>query len=289
MGNAMLQRQTQINAPLNGSDFLSLPRLVERTHICSLAQPSLKRVQHTQDFFFQDATVLLILSGQLDVRWGEQLASFYTGNELLMVDAGTTVSIVKTPAKTSNRFRSCFLSIAPGLVNQFRKNTTIVWPATVVDKPYRTVALTEELGEALSRVCQNIASTAISDERLQYRLLDLLTGLAEEGGVFSLVNNSTVTAKVRALLVSAPDQTWTAPLVGKSLAMSEATLRRKLASEATRFEVLLTDVRMHHALMLLQTTSLPITHIAEMSGYKSRARFSERFLKRFGYSPIDVR
>ncbi|ANM77692.1 helix-turn-helix domain protein [Serratia marcescens] len=71
--------------------------------------------------------------------------------------------------------------------------------------------------------------------------------------------------------------------------MSPATLRRRLAAEQTRFEDLLIDVRMHHAMMLLQTTRWDMTRIAEACGYKSRSRFSERFQKRFGYAPSAIR
>nr|WP_276544326.1 helix-turn-helix domain-containing protein [Pseudomonas grimontii] len=71
--------------------------------------------------------------------------------------------------------------------------------------------------------------------------------------------------------------------------MSEATLRRRLAQENARFEDLLVDVRMHHGLMLVQTTDWSIIRIAEASGYRSRARFAERFKQRFGYLPSSVR
>ncbi|WP_223448280.1 helix-turn-helix transcriptional regulator [Pseudomonas sp. BF-R-19] len=254
-----------------------------------MAQPILKKTQHTHDFFFQEATILLILFGQLDLHWRGEQDSYYPGSALLLVDAGTTVNMVKTPSLESKQFRSCFLTLAPTLVEEFRRNTAIVLPAPAVNKPYRTVITTEDLQETLRRVYQDIAAPAVSDERLRYRLLDLLCGIAEQGGMFSMFSNSTATAKVRALIASAPERSWTAPMIGELLAMSEATLRRRLATEKTGFEALLTDVRMHHALMLLQTTLLPITHVAELSGYRSRSRFSQRFLKRFGYSPIEVR
>ncbi|MBZ4209458.1 AraC family transcriptional regulator, partial [Klebsiella aerogenes] len=40
---------------------------------------------------------------------------------------------------------------------------------------------------------------------------------------------------------------------------------------------------------LVQTTRWDMTRIAEACGYKSRARFSERFQKRFGYAPSAIR
>lgn len=48
--------------------------------------------------------------------------------------------------------------------------------------------------------------------------------------------------------------------------MSEATLRRRLAAEQERFETILSDIRMHHGMMLLQTTAWSIPRIAEACG-----------------------
>lgn len=285
----MLHRKLNSKVVFGESEPLPTPRLVDRPQVCSLAQPILKKAQHTHNFFFQEATVLVILSGQIDLYWRGERESYYPGRAVLMIDAGTTLDMLKTPSLESKQFRSYFLTLAPTLVEDFRRNTAIVISTDTVDKPYRAVNTTENLQETLLRVYRDIATPTVSDERLRYRLLDLLCGIAEQGGMFSMFSNSTVTAKVRALVASAPDHFWTAPKIGERLAMSEATLRRKLAKEKTRFEALLTDVRMHHALMLLQTTALPIIHVAERSGYKSRSRFSQRFIKRFGYPPSDVR
>lgn len=71
--------------------------------------------------------------------------------------------------------------------------------------------------------------------------------------------------------------------------MSETTPRWRLAQEHVRVDALLGDIRMHHALMLVQTTSWSVPHIAQACGYQSRARFAERFRARFGYLPSTVR
>ncbi|MFN9474379.1 hypothetical protein [Acidovorax sp.] len=46
---------------------------------------------------------------------------------------------------------------------------------------------------------------------------------------------------------------------------------------------------MHHALMLVQTTSWSVPRTVPACGYQSRARFAERFRARFGYLPSTVR
>lgn len=85
------------------------------------------------------------------------------------------------------------------------------------------------------------------------------------------------------------DEIWTAAIVARQLHMSEATLRRHLAAEGNSFSSLLADVRMSHALSLLQSTDLPVGNIAHDVGYESASRFATRFRKRFGFAPTAVR
>jgi AraC-like DNA-binding protein len=66
-------------------------------------------------------------------------------------------------------------------------------------------------------------------------------------------------------------------------------LRRKLAAEGTAFRDLVQDVRMVHALSLLQNTDVPVLHVALAAGYASASRFTARFRTRFGYLPTDIR
>ncbi len=51
----------------------------------------------------------------------------------------------------------------------------------------------------------------------------------------------------------------------------------------------LTSVRLHHAHLLLQTTSLPITQVAYQSGFNSAEHFATVFRQRFGCSPLQGR
>ena len=98
-----------------------------------------------------------------------------------------------------------------------------------------------------------------------------------------------VAARVRALVASGLDHDWTARQVASELALSEATLRRRLAAENTSLTALLADARMTTALTLLQATTRPVAHIALSVGYESPSRFAIRFRQRFGFAPTAVR
>ncbi|MCX8508697.1 MAG: helix-turn-helix domain-containing protein, partial [Rhodobacteraceae bacterium] len=95
--------------------------------------------------------------------------------------------------------------------------------------------------------------------------------------------------RLRALLIASPDRGWTAAEAARALAMSAPTLRRHLATEGAGFATLLQDVRMTHALALLQTSQQPVAMIAAAVGYDSPSRFAARFRARFAAAPHEIR
>lgn len=94
--------------------------------------------------------------------------------------------------------------------------------------------------------------------------------------------------RARALLAADLGRDWTAGALAQSLAVSEATLRRRLAGEGG-FAAVLTDLRMNRALGLLQGSDLPVAVVAGEVGYASPSRFALRFRARFGVSPGRIR
>jgi AraC-like DNA-binding protein len=71
--------------------------------------------------------------------------------------------------------------------------------------------------------------------------------------------------------------------------MSESTLRRKLKLEGTSVQEVKDQARLGLGLHLLQTTRQPISLVAEKCGYLSQSRFTDRFKKRFGLTPSELR
>lgn len=260
-----------------------------RRGLCTVAQPCLTQVQHTPRFLFQDATVLLIAAGRLDMDSGTHRIGVDAPASLLLVDAHTCADLRKTPGGVEQRFRSVFLTLSAQLLDAFRRGRATGAEAVQAGAPFQQIALDADLASSLQHLLASAADGQLSDERLRYRALDLLAALAERGGVFRPPQAPGLSGRLRALIGEAPSQHWTAQTAGKALAVSEATLRRRLAGESARFEDVLIDVRMHHAMMLVQTTSWSVPEIAQACGYKSRARFAERFKARFGYLPSAVR
>lgn len=86
-----------------------------------------------------------------------------------------------------------------------------------------------------------------------------------------------------------PAKHWTAQDIAAKLSMSKSTLYRGLSSEGIGFQQLLDDIRLSNALHDLQTTTIAVSEVAQRSGYACPSRFTERFKKRFGITPRDLR
>lgn len=277
-----------------GSDWWLPDRApVLRRGLCGLAQPCLKQPQHTPRFLFHEATLVLVAAGrlQLDEGGGGPATVVDTPASLLLVQPGTCAELVKTPGGAEQRFRSVLLTLSADLLEAFQRVRAPggADAAAASAAPFMQMPLDEDLAATLWHVVDSAGGLHLSAERLRYRLMDLLAALAERGHLFKAGAQQGTSGRLRTLIGEAPERHWTAQEAGRALAMSEATLRRRLAKEHVRFDALLVDVRMHHALMLVQTTSWSIPHIAQACGYQSRARFAERFRARFGYLPSAVR
>lgn len=75
---------------------------VVRHGLCALAQPCLRQPQQTARFQFHEATVLLVVSGQMRLAFAEhEVLVDATRPALVLVDAGSCVDIVKIPGGLS--------------------------------------------------------------------------------------------------------------------------------------------------------------------------------------------
>lgn len=263
---------------------------VTRASLCTLARPCISKAQYAKRFRFLDASLVIVLSGQIALEVGARDIVARDTSEALFVAAGTTSDLAKTPGAADGTFRSIFLTFSEPLLRAFHTTSTArAFEGGADAASAQTVRLDDDLVSTIHHVAQGIERPGLSDARLQLRLMELLEALAERGCRVGFPSQPTVTNRLKALVAASPDRRWTAKDVSSLLAMSEATLRRRLADEKTHFEDELVEVRMHHALMLLQTTSWSIPRVAEACGYLSRARFASRFQERFGFLPSSVR
>ena len=62
-----------------------------------------------------------------------------------------------------------------------------------------------------------------------------------------------------------------------------------MQEEGVSLREVLTDIRMTHAMGLLQSSNMSVSAIAASAGFESQSRFAIRFRSRFGFPPTAVR
>lgn len=120
-------------------------------------------------------------------------------------------------------------------------------------------------------------------EILQY--LDLLG----YHSIRTMAGNTSLTEKVHEFVRANMAEDINNTELCAHLAISESTLRRKLQAEGTSVQDIKDQTKLGYGLHLLQTSADSIGVIAELCGYQSQSRFSERFKQRFGLTPSELR
>lgn len=227
---------------------------------------------------FGDFIVARIQSGQKRLADGTQRSAVEPGH-YLVVTPGTLLNVENLPAGDAP-YRSSCIAVSRELLQKS-------WPADAAPARWAVLQPYPMLDQAFAH-----AETGLQQQLPQavlvHRVRELLEALGL-GGFRPALHEPGIVERVRLALAAAPDRGWRAQDMTAQLAMSTATLRRKLAAEGTGFRTLLEEVRLCHALALIQTTTQPLKRIAEDCGYLSASRFATRFRKRFGTLPSELR
>lgn len=263
--------------------------LVVRDGVGVLAQPHLRRPHAARNFRFFDAALLLVSSGKLTLDADGGQVALDEPMTLLAVAQDLRADVRKNPGRGDAPFRSMFLAFAPEVILEFQKRYENDSSPSATIAAWRRVSVDAQLADTLDYCTRGMSSEQVSDREQRHRLIGLLLALAERGCFFSRPLARHVGDRLRSLLSASPQRRWTTAMAGRELAMSEATLRRRLAVENLRFETLLLDIRMHFGMTLLQTTDWNIPQIAEACGYQASSRFALRFRERFGCPPSQAR
>lgn len=130
---------------------------------------------------------------------------------------------------------------------------------------------------------------SLPQDLLALKLEELALWLALSGIALAPDGPARLSDRLRSLIAADPAANWVTAHAASLLAVSEATLRRRLAAEGESFGQTLRDVRLTHALALLQTTDFSVARVAEEAGYASPQQFAVRFRSRFGLAPHEIR
>jgi len=253
--------------------------------LLSVLYPKLNKTHKTKNFYFFDSTILMVLSGKMDVFNSDRVETFEGFSSIGLINQGSTLDYIKEPSEENGFFQSVFITLTPELIHEFQTIISKKSLTHILRNDLCKIELNQSITDSLSELLLSLDRNEISYDRLKLKVFDLLIVLSENGFNFSIQNQSSTFHKLSNLFRGTPEQNWTAADAATVLAMSESTLRRRLREENKKFEEVLLEIRMQHALMLVQTTNWSVVKLADACGYKSSARFTERFKDRFGLSP----
>lgn len=232
----------------------------------------------------EQPTLILVVQGRKELAWDRGRCVVQAG-DAVAIGGGRRFEVTNHPSG-EGAYEALWMALDPELVTAHDPGGVDgspirgLHPISEVETPFRETFLR---AMAVFRDGQSLPQ-----EIAKHRLAEVLAWIAHRGGRFVRTPPS-LAVRLRQLLSDDPSRRWLVPDVARRFAMSEATLRRHLARERASLSGVLAEVRMTHALTLLQCTENPVSQVALEVGYDSPSRFALRFRRRFGFSPGEVR
>ncbi len=231
---------------------------------------------------------VLVLSGQKVILLGERKLEIAAG-ELLLLPGGCTIEIGNHPDRRGEAYLGLAMAFPEQSLAQFRHSYGS--EAVAETQPLWRAPATLEVVAAMTQWVDWCMRHPIDATLARHRQVELLLLLARAGiaGNLLLDRSAAWRERVAQLIALDPARDWSAGEVCRRLGIGESTLRRRLNEEESSFRQVLEESRMVTGLALLQETCWPVGQVAEAVGYSSHSRFSERFKRRFGLSPTELK
>ncbi|MGR5130956.1 helix-turn-helix transcriptional regulator [Vibrio alfacsensis] len=240
-----------------------------------------EQLQKLRNVRIHSPSIIQVITGSKRLFWKESALDI-SHSELLLCEASTSLSFENLPQKgrfLSRMFSFHCLPTEAMLEMSMRLGKEDRSPSLDADN-----ALHETLNALFSfeRHC-------MSKETQTFWVMGLYQQLAERGALHQLFVSSNITfsQKLSRYLSFSPGEEHTLEEAAERFAMSRATLIRKLKQEGTQYREVLAEVRLNHALYLMQNGHYHVAMLAQLCGYQSEGRFSQRFKGKFGLTPSD--
>lgn len=260
------------------------PRIIVRPGVGSSAGVLQKSELEFKRLFVDQPVLIMVERGSKALRWssGEYIVR---AGEAIAIAGGQSVDITNRPAADGS-YRAGWLVWESALL---AAHAAAHPQQNVIRHALPLLGPPPDFAAAFHRAVQAVADETIPLAIARHRAAELLVWIGMHGGRFGEGDDPSLATRVRRLVSQDLAREWSADAVSSALAMSQATLRRRLAEETTGLTEILVDTRMSFALSLLQSTRAPVTQIALHVGYQTSSHFAVRFRRRFGFPPTAVR
>lgn len=230
--------------------------------------------------------VIRIMQGSATVTIGRKCQELAEGG-LVLVPENEQITL-----ETSLGQNRCFEALSL-TVSRACFETSYQHHALLASQRYpkrQTMAATADICFAFDQVVDAMQGVNRFPETiLHHRSMELVLWLAESGVFLPWQRKAAFSERIVSLVSSDLSHAWSVVEVGNHLAVSQATLRRKLRSEGTSFRQLLLQHRMERARLYLRSTNWNLTRVSAAVGYSSVPRFISRFVQEYGAHPDSFR
>ncbi|GAL06218.1 transcriptional regulator AraC family [Photobacterium aphoticum] len=224
-------------------------------------------------------SLIHILSGSKRLFWQDSTQEVVSSSGLLC-EAAASLSFDNVPHQ--GRFLSRMIS--------FHCQPTEAMLALSQSRPQPETSPIIHIDTALNATLDALFSfdlNTMSEATQTYWVMGLYQQLAELGTLHLLFPQTTLSfsQQLSRYLSHSPDEEHPLEQAATHFAMSRATLIRKLKAEGRQYRDVLAEVRLNHALYLMQQGQTNVAMLAQCCGYQSEGRFSQRFKGKFGVTP----
>lgn len=236
--------------------------------------------QHLRNVHIYAPSIIWVKSGVKTIHQG--LEHYDVNHQSwLLTGADQALSFINKPVSDSfYSVQLCFLLPPPlNMLEVSHKNQRH-------QKQHNRLHVSSTLAYGFSLLVE-ISSQNLSDEVQQYHLFAFYQQLAEVGALHLLFSepHDSLLMKLSAYFSKNPAENHQLDDVSHHFSMSRSTLIRRLHQDGTNFKTVLANVRMNHALSLMQAKKQSQLDIALQCGYLSETRFGQRFHQQFGITP----
>ncbi|MGS0681841.1 helix-turn-helix domain-containing protein [Shewanella sp. 125m-7] len=231
-------------------------------------------------------SIIAVTSGMKTMVWQGETHTF-SRNQWLLTSANQTLTFVNQPYQ--NKFQSIQLLFRSLPSEKVLQQIAATEHNSVLFSSEPSLTVSDGLNFSFSQLIA-MSEQNLSPDVQQCYLDAFYLQLNEVGALSKLFESNALSLreKVSRYLSAEPASHHTIDNTCGRFAMSQATFMRRLSKETTSFKVILAEVRMLHAIGIIQTAShrnepfISQLELAIRCGYQSETRFSQRFKSQFG-------
>jgi AraC-like DNA-binding protein len=254
------------------------PRSV-MTMLASVAGFSSRERIYLGEFVHTRSLLAALLEGRKEIVFRGERTIAERG-DLVIIPAGVRCELVSTPDGETHRFRSLCVDLDPEIGARLAREhpSLCVSPALGALDPTRPHVIYADRPalQALLHFGRTLLVPGVHSALVSHRVGDLLLALSLQRTHEPAVDGDVVLA-IRSLVRSDPQAAWSAPEIARKVALSPATLRRRLSELGLTLRDIRTEERMALAASLLSAQGARVSEVALRCGYRSPSKFARQY------------